>query len=58
MCIKGIYNKTTFIKNTFQFHGKCQQCKTSIYFCTNLTDEKIVSMDKNLLTEEKLTKEI
>ena len=58
MCVKGIYNKTTFIKNTFQFHGKCQQCKTSIYFYTNLTDEKIVSTDKNLLTEEKLTKEI
>lgn len=50
MCSKGMHNITTFIKNTFQFHGKRQQCKTSIYFCTNLTDEKIVSMDKKLLT--------
>lgn len=58
MCIKMMHNIITFIKNTFRYHGKCQQSKTSNYLCTNL-DEKIRSKDEKVTNiEEMLTKEI
>lgn len=53
-----MHNIITFIKNTFRYHGKCQQSKTSNYLCTNL-DEKIRSKDEKVTNiEEMLTKEI
>lgn len=48
MSVKMIHKITTFIKNTFQYRGKCQQCKTSNYFCTNIIDEKIRRMDEKV----------